>query len=468
MQVNDEFEVKVEKYSGTGNGIARIDGQVVFVDNVCPEDFVQVKITRINKSYANATLLKIITPSPYRREPICPMQKVCGSCQMGFIDYKYQLELKKQIVQDAITKIGGIDIEVKDVIASPKILNYRQKIQYPVSQTKNSKRILAGYYKPQSHDIVNIKYCPIQPSICDKIVEFIREKAFEFKISGYNEKTHKGDLRHIVIRGSEYSGKFLVTLVVNNNCKVLCLKRHSEQSEESVDKSAQNDKYKRFSQAIFNHFDEVAGVCLNYNDKKTNVILGEKTECVAGCDYVEEKILDKVFKIGADTFFQINPKSAENIFKYVKDEVSKLENPTVLDAYAGIATFGIVVSNVAKSVVSVESNKNSIEKAEEVLKENNIENVELFAQDTVKYLKSIKKKFDISILDPPRKGCTQESLDETLKHTKNEIIYVSCNPATLARDLKYLTEKGCKVESVQPFDMFCHTYHVETVARISI
>ena len=445
MQINDEFEVEIESFSNLGTGIAKIDGQVVFVENVCPDDFVKIKITKVNKNFANAIPVEIIEPSPNRCEPICPMQKVCGSCQMGFIDYDYQLKLKKQIVEDAIKRIGGLDIEVNDVIPSPKIKNYRQKIQYPVSQTKNSKRILAGYYKPQSHDIVNIKYCPIQPSICDEIIEFIREKAPEFGISGYNEKTHKGDLRHIVIRGSEYSGKFLVTLVVN--------------------KFLQHFTFP-LAQAIYDKFDEVAGVCINFNDKKTNVILGEKTVCAVGVDFVEEKIIDKVFKIGADTFFQVNPKSAENIFKYVKEEVKKFENPTVLDAYAGIATFGIVVSDVAKSVVSVESNKSSIEKAKEVLKENDIENVELFAEDTVKYLKSIKKKFDIMILDPPRKGCTQESLDETLNHTKKEIIYVSCNPATLARDLKYLTSKGCRVESIQPFDMFCHTYHVETVAIV--
>lgn len=485
MQVNDVYKVRVEKYSGERGGIAKIDGQVVFVDNVCPDDFVKIKITKVSKNFAYAIPVEIIEQSQNRSEPICPMQKVCGSCQMGFIDYDYQLKLKKQIVEDAIKRIGGIDIEVNDVIPSPKIKNYRQKIQYPVSQTKNSKRILAGYYKPKSHEIINIKYCPIQPSICDEIIEFIREKAPEYGISGYDEKSRKGDLRHIVIRGSEYSGKFLVTLVLNRkfltDSNAFVDKVTSPQPSPKLGEGAVAGKLANrttagevrnniidFAQKIYNSFDEVVGVCINYNDKKTNVILGEKTECVAGVDFVEEKIIDKVFKIGADTFFQVNPTSAENIFKYVKDEVSKLENPTVLDAYAGIATFGIVVSDVAKSVVSVESNKSSIEKAKVVLKENKIENVELFAQDTVKYLKSIKKKFDITILDPPRKGCTQESLDETLKHTKNEIIYVSCNPATLARDLKYLTEKGCKVESVHPFDMFCHTYHVETVAIIFI
>lgn len=180
------------------------------------------------------------------------------------------------------------------------------------------------------------------------------------------------------------------------------------------------------------------------------------------------KILDKTFKIGSSTFFQVNPKSAENIFKYVKDEIKKHNNPTVLDAYAGIATFGIVISDSALKVTSVEENKESIEKAKEVLQINKIDNVELHTEDTTKYLKSIKKKFDITILDPPRKGCTKEALDETIAHTKNKIIYVSCNPATLARDLKYLKDNGCNIESIQPFDMFCHTYHIENVAIISL
>lgn len=466
MKIGDELTVNIEEFSSSGEGIAKINGQVVFVENACPEDEVKIKITKLNKNYANAKVLEIVTQSSHRTEPICPLQKVCGSCRMGFIDYDYQLELKHKIVKDAMKKIGHIETPVNFPMKSPKIKNYRQKIQYPVSQTQNSKRILAGYYKPKSHEIVNIKYCPIQPELCDKIIDFIREKAVELNVSGYNEKTHKGDLRHVVIRGTEYSQKFLVTLVLNKSPeRHTC---HSERSEESVCKTALNDNFIAFAQAIFEQFSEVSGVCLNYNSNRTNVILGNKTECIVGYDFVEEKILDKVFKIGADTFFQVNPKSAENIFRYVKDEISKFDNPTVLDAYAGIATFGIVVSDISKYVTSVEENKSSIEKAKEVLKENDIKNVELFAQDTTKYLKSIKKKFDITILDPPRKGCTQESLDETLKHTEKEIIYVSCNPATLARDLKYLCEKGCMVKSIQPFDMFCHTTHIETVAIIKI
>ena len=472
MKQNDEFTVKIEKLSNLGTGIAKIDGQVVFVENVCPEDEVKIKITKVNKNYATAIPVEVLIPSKHRVQPFCPMQKVCGSCQLQFIDYNYQLELKRQMVEDVVRKIGGLDIPINFPIASPQIKEFRHKIQCPVSQTKVSKKILAGYYKPQSHEIVNIKYCPIQPQICDNIIDFIREKAVEYEISGFNEKKHSGDLRHIVIRSSADSGDCLVTLVINGT---KMFKRLED-----------------FTKVIFEKFEKVKGVCVNFNSKKTNVILGKETQCVCGQDFIEEKLLDKTFKIGADTFFQVNPKSAENIFKYVKNEIQKLENPSVLDAYAGIATFGICVSDVAEKVTSVEENSSSIEKAKEVLELNKIRNVELFAQDTLKYLKSIKKKFDVIVLDPPRKGCTQEVLDEVLKHSKvrhsegesskilrsvqndekveesqkSKIIYVSCNPATLARDLKYLTEHGAKVESIQPFDMFCHTYHIENVAII--
>lgn len=444
MQINDDIIVKIEKLSNLGTGIARVDGFVVFVEAACPEDELKVRVTKLTKNYANAEIVEIISPSPYRCAPFCSMQKVCGACQLQHIDYDYQLQLKSEIVADSLRSIGGIEIEVPKTIPSPNSKIYRHKIQYPVSQTKVSKRILAGYYMPQSHEIVNIKHCPIQPEICDKIVDFIRNNASEFGISGYSEKKHSGDLKHIVLRVSAGNDDTLVTLVINA----------TKSFKKIVD----------FANSIFNTFDKVRGVCLNYNSKRTNVILSDKTECVCGQDYIEEKLIDKTFQIASTTFFQVNPKSAENIFAYVKDEVKKYEAPIVLDTYAGIATFGIIVSDVAKEVVSVEANSESIQRAENVLKLNNIDNVELHTKDTTKYLQSVKRKFDITILDPPRKGCTKESLDETLAHTKKKIIYVSCNPSTLARDLKYLCEKGCTLKSVQPFDMFCHTFHVETVA----
>lgn len=453
MKCTDEIEVNIEKLSNLGYGIAKHDGFVIFVENACPGDKLKIKITKANKNWANAEILEIIEKSSHRVEPFCPMQKICGGCQLQFIDYNYQLELKKEIIQDAIRTIANLDIEIKNPIESPENRNYRHKVQYPISQTKNSKRILAGYYKPKSHEIVNIKYCPIQPEICDRIIEYIRNKAFDYAISGYNEKKHAGDLRHVVLRVSKGTGKVLVTLVVNSSMVF--------------------EKLKDFAQSIYDEFKEITGVCVNFNSKKSNVIMGEVTELVVGKNFIKERILDKTFRIGPKTFFQINPRSAENIFSFVKDYIKEnFEAPSVLDAYAGVTSFGICVSDVAKKVVSVEENKDAVDLASEIIELNEVKNVELHNMEAQKFfekeLKTKKRKFDVVILDPPRKGCSEESLNYTLQLCKGKIIYVSCNPATLARDLKYLTSKGAKVEFIQPFDMFCHTYHIESFAIISV
>jgi len=372
------------------------------------------------------------------------LYNACGACSLQYADYNNQLELKKTIVQDAMKNIAGLDVEVNDVLPSPQTKEFRCKIQYPLAQTKVSKRILAGYYKLKSHDLTNIKHCPIQPKICDEIIDFVRTKGQELNLTCYDEKSKLGILRHIVIRHSSFNGDNLVTIVVNDN------KIHYS--------------VKKLAIELFENFQDVKGVLVNFNESKSNLILGNVSELLIGEETIEEKILDKIFKIGSTTFFQVNPKSAENIFKYVKSNISA--NDTVLDAYAGIASFGIVVSDVAKSVVSIEENNASTDLAQEVLKINNIQNVEIRNGDTGKFLKTTNEKFDVIILDPPRKGCDITTLDETLRLSNGKIIYVSCNPATLARDLKYLVQKGVKVKSVQPFDMFCHTLHVETVAII--
>ncbi len=441
--------VKIEKFSNSGEGIAKLDGYVVFVENALPGDVVRIEIIKENKNFAKAKILEIIESAKGRTKPFCPLYNACGACSIQHAAYEFQLELKKQIVQDAIKNIGNLDITIDDIVPSPQIKEFRCKVQYPVAQTKVSKRILAGYYKPKSHELINIKHCPIQPGICDKIIDFIRVKAQELNLTCYDEKNKSGILRHIVIRHSSFIGDDLVTIVVNDN-KVF----HS---------------VKRLAYEIFDTFDNVKGVCINFNESKSNLILGEKSELICGNDTIEERIADKIFKIGSTTFFQVNPKSAENIFKYVKKVISELkEPPVVLDAYAGIASFGIVVSDVSNKVLSVEENIASTDLAKEVMKINAISNVEVINADTGKFMKTCNENFDVIILDPPRKGCDKTTLDESLRLCKKLIIYVSCNPATLARDLKYLSEKGAKVKSVRAFDMFCHSLHVESVAIIEV
>ncbi len=440
-------DLKIENFSSSGEGIARKDGYVIFVENALPAEVVRAEILKENKNFAKARVVEILEPSSGRVKPFCALYNACGSCSLQHADYELQLKLKKEIVQDAMKKVAGLDIEVEDVVPSPENKEFRCKIQYPLAQTKVSKRVLAGYYRPKSHELVNIKVCPIQPKICDEIIEFMRTRAQELGIDCYDEKSHAGMLKHIVIRHSSFTKENLLTFVVNDE-KVI----HS---------------LKRLCFEIFEKFNTVIGVCVNFNTSKSNVILGKKTEVICGNPTIDEQILDKKFKIGANTFFQINPKSAENIFAYVKEILAKTEEkPTVLDAYAGIASFGIVMSDVAKKVVSVEENPDATALVAEVLELNNIKNLEIFTEDSGKFMQRQTEKFDAIILDPPRKGCDENCLNEALRLAKDKIIYVSCNPATLARDLKYLTEKGAKVKSVKPFDMFCHTLHVETVAII--
>ena len=452
VNIPDELELRIEKISNLGLGIAKYNGYVIFVPNSCPEDIVKVKIKKKNKNYANAEIINIKKTSPYRVEPFCKLSKVCGSCQLQFIDYKAQLVYKKEMVSDAVRTIYGSDIEVRDVIPSPIEKEYRHKIQYPIGQTKNSKRIIAGYYKASSHELVNIKHCPIQPEYCDKIIEFIRETAKTLNIDGYDEKSGTGMLRHIVIRSSFANKKNLVVIVVNEN---------------RVSKSIRLLAYK-----IFDELENISGVCVNFNNKKTNLILGKHTELLYGNDFINETLCEKNFKVGAKTFFQVNPACADKIFRYVKEYLCKnTNNPVILDAYAGITAFGISLSDIASKVISIEEVKESVQLAKEVAKNCGIKNIEFYCDNADKFfLREMlsDKKYHVTILDPPRKGCSQTSLDAVLKLTKDKIIYVSCNPATLARDLKYLSEQGAKVEYIQPFDMFPHTYHIENVAIVDV
>ncbi len=450
--VPEILTVNIEKLSNLGLGLAKYEGYVIFVPNSCPGDIVKVKLKKKNKTFANAEILEFIEPSKDRVEPFCKMQNVCGSCQLQFIDYKAQLKYKKEIVEDVMKSIYGDKIEVRDVIPSPIIKEYRHKIQYPIGQTKDSKRILAGYYKSGTHDLVNIKYCPIQPNECDNIIEYIRIKSQELDISGYDEVSAKGTLRHVVIRSSYANKKNLVILVLNTD-KI-------------------NNKIKKLCKFIYDELPNIQGVGINFNNKKTNLVMGEETEIVEGKDYIEETLCDKTFKIGAKTFFQVNPPSADNIFRYVKEYIKQnYSQPAILDAYAGITAFGLCLSDIASKVVSIEEVKESVELAKQIADENNITNIEFHQGDAGKFLSNetlLGRQFHITILDPPRKGCSVNSLDYALKLTENKIIYVSCNPATLARDLKYLKEHGAEALYIQPFDMFPHTYHIENVAIIDL
>lgn len=447
---NDEITVTVDKLVYEGAGLAKVEGFPIFIEDSCPGDVAKIKIKALNKNFAKGELVEIIKPSKHRVRPFCPLHNVCGGCGWQYIDYGFQLEQKRNIVEETVKKFAQRDIEVRPVIASPENREYRCKVQYPVSQTKVSKRILAGYYKKGTHELVNIKYCPIQPMILNKILAFIRETAQELEISGYNEKKHLGELRHVVFRYSKDKNECIIIFVVN-----------SEKLSARV---------KALAKKVSDEFAHVKGCCVNYNTAKSNLILSDDTRCIFGDKYYFEKIGDVDYRVSANSFFQVNVGTAKNILDTVKSIIDEnYPNTRIIDAYSGVSSFGLYLKDTAREVVSVEECEAASKDAIENVKLNNAQNFKILngdAKETFEKLVADGEKFEITILDPPRKGCGKESLDYAIKLTDKAIIYVSCNPSTLARDIKYLEENGFKAQYIQPFDMFCHTYHIESLCLL--
>ncbi len=447
MNINEILTLKIEKMLYEGKSLSRYNNMPVFISGGCPEDVVKVKLTKINKNYLNAEIVEIIEESQYRVKPFCPLHNVCGSCDWQYIYYDKQLSEKKNIVYETIKKITKEEFALENTVPSPKIKEYRCKVQYPVSQTRVSKRILTGYYKKNTHEIINIKYCPIQPNIINIINEKIKEKLSRDKICAYNEKKHTGLLRHIVYRISSDEKQLLIIFVINDK-KI-------------------PDELVKISREISGEYAQIKGICVNFNDKKTNVIMSDKTSVIVGSDYIIE-ILDNIkYKVHANSFFQINPESAINIFNKLKELITqRIKNPVILDAYSGVSSIGIWLSSIAKKVVSVEECTAASNDAKENAKLNNITNLEIINGDASKVFNNFIKEninFDVTIIDPPRKGSDENALNTLTQLTKKYLIYVSCNPTTLARDMQILINNGFKAEYIQPFDMFPNTYHVETV-----
>lgn len=449
MQINDIFEVKTEKMLYEGKALARIDNFPVFIENACTDDVLKIRITKVNKNYAEGLTEEIIKPSSYRVTPICSLHNVCGSCNWQYMEYGRQTEEKRNIVAETIKHITGDDIEINKTVQSPKISEYRCKVQYPVSQTKVSKRILAGYYKKNSHELINVKYCPMQDKKISEILERIREEAQKLNISAYDEKKHKGLLRHIIFRESSDFKNILIVFVINS----LIIPR----------------EINKLAKITSKEFPEICGICANFNTKRTNVITGETTKILTGNDFYFENLSGTKYKISANSFFQVNPYCAELIFNAVKDFVTDnfKTKPDILDAYSGVSSFGIKLSPVANKVVCVEEVKQATDNAKENMILNNVNNMEILTGDAAEnFAKLVQNnvKFDICLTDPPRKGCSEEAINNLVKLSKDYIVYVSCNVSTLARDMKKLKEYGFETVSVTPFDMFPNTYHIETMA----
>ena len=447
IKKNNYYNIEILDLGTNGEGIGKISGFTIFVNYALPKEIVFIKIIKVKKNYAYAKLIKIIKKSPKRLEPPCKYYQKCGGCNLQHLEYFEQLNLKTNIVLNNIKKIGKINnFEIFDTIPAPNKFYYRNKMQLPIN-FKNE-NINIGFYSPRSHNIINISNCLIQNKINDLILKKTNEVIKENNIIPYNEDTNLGTLRHVITRVSLKTNQIVICFVINDktpNLKKILIEK-------------------------FKHIQNLSGLILNFNNKKTNVILGEKNETILGENYIIDFIKDIKFKVSIFSFYQINPVQTEVLYDKVLDFANLNGDEIVIDAYCGIGTISLFLAKKCKKVYGIEIVKSAIEDAFYNSNINNIKNTDFIlgkAEEKIRYLIYEKKVMpDLIVLDPPRKGCDKELLKSIVFAKPKKVIYVSCDSATLSRDLKYLCENGFVLKKVQPIDMFCMTTHVETVCLL--
>jgi len=446
VEKNRDYTVEITGLTSEGLGVAKIEGFTVFVEGALPEEKAEIKIVKVLKNYAYGKLLRVLKHSPGRVEPSCGAVKRCGGCQLQHMSYEAQLQYKTRQVRDAIERIGGLqNVLIHDIIGMDNPWRYRNKAQFPVGMDGD---VMIGFYAGRSHDIIDIPQCAIQDEVNDEVIRTVREFIRKYDISVYDEKTGKGLIRHVMTRKGFRTGEVMVCIVINGD-SLPCDKALTEMLRSRVN--------------------DLKSVVLNVNKRNTNVILGEKNITVYGEEAIYDYIGEFKFKISPLSFFQVNPVQTEVLYNKALEYADLQGDEVVIDAYCGIGTISLFLSRKAKKVYGVEIVPQAIDNAKENARLNGIRNAEFIVgeSETVipeMYDKGIKA--DVIVVDPPRKGCDERLLEVIARMGPERVVYVSCNPATLARDLKYLSERGYEVEEVQPVDMFPQTAHVECIVQI--
>lgn len=450
IQKNQEYIVDIIDNGYNGEGIAKINDFTIFIQGAIKGEKVKILILKSTKSFAYGKILEIINASKSRNDEDCETFSKCGGCTLRHINYKETLNIKRDIVKNCLYKELHRDIEVKNTIGMENPLYYRNKLQYPVGFNKEEKPVM-GIYSQRTHNIIETKKnCYIQNEKCSEIAKDIFEFTVKNSIKPYDEKANKGTLRHIVIRIGIKTSQIMVTLVVNN------------------DKFNNEDK---FIEELTKKYPEIKTIVKNYNEKNTNVILGDKNKVIYGNGYIYDLLGGYKFKISPLSFYQVNPLQTEVLYNKAIEYANLTGEETIFDLYCGIGTIGIFASAKAKKVYGIEVISEAIEDAKENAEINGVENAEFFAGEVEKILPELIEERNISadvvFIDPPRKGCDNITIETLLKIMPQKIVYVSCNPATLARDIHLLEEKY-ELKQVQPVDMFPYTSHVECVAVLQL
>ncbi|MGL5356749.1 MAG: 23S rRNA (uracil(1939)-C(5))-methyltransferase RlmD [Cetobacterium sp.] len=441
-------EVKIEKIVYGGEGLGYYNDQfAMFVPMSVPGDIVKAEIISLKKSYGRALIKEIITPGIERIKDLnCITFEDFQGCDFGMLDYNAQIKYKKDMVEDVIRRIGkNNEVLVEDTLESPIQKNYRNKVIEPFSL--NGKEIITGFFKRKSHDVFEVEDNMLNSTLGNKLITELKNILNKNKISVYNEKNHDGLLRHVMVRTNSFNEAMLVLVV--NDTKV-------------------NTSIKNILEEIMKKFTEIKSVYLSLNNKRTNVALGQKNVLVFGSETIKEEISGIHFNISPTSFFQINLEQTKRLYDLAINMFEKIEDKNIVDAYAGTGTIGMILSKNAKKVYSIEIIEAAVKDGMQTAKENKIENVDFICGDINKELgKLIKKEsIDSIILDPPRKGIDEESLLNIAKVGIKEIIYISCNPSTFARDIELLEKEGYSLVRVKPVDMFPQTSHIEVVGRL--
>ena len=448
LSKNKEYVVDIVDIGQGGVGIGKYEGFTVFVEGGLIQDKVKVRINKSKKNYAVGDIVEIIEKSPFRVDRICSDDlKDCGGCQIQELDYNKQLELKTNEVKQVISRIGKLEnVEIHETIGMQSPCRYRNKAQFPIQNINGSTAI--GFYKKKSHDVIPTDMCVIQHDINDKIIKIIKTYIQAYNVSIYNETTHTGVLRHLVTKVGFTTNEVMVVLVANGT---------------------NLPHLNELASVLKENIPGFKTLVLNVNKAKTNVILGKENKVIYGNGKINDYIGDLVFEISPLSFFQVNPVQTEVLYNKALEYAELKENDTVFDIYCGIGSISLFLAQKATKVYGIEIVEDAIKDAKINAKLNNLNNVEFYvgkAEEVVPKMYSEGKTANVVVVDPPRKGCDEKVLDTIVSMKPDRVVYVSCNPSTLARDLAYLDERGYKCVEIQPVDMFPHTMHVECVAKI--
>lgn len=475
LEKNDIVRLTISDIGTDGEGIGKVDGYTLFVKDAVIGDTITARVIKLKKNYGYGRLMEVIEPSKDRVEPVCPVARQCGGCQIQQMSYDAQLDFKRKLVEGNLRRIGGFpDINVLPVIGMDEPYHYRNKAQYPVGRDKDG-NVVIGFYAGRTHCIIDNQDCAIGARENAKILTAIRDYINENKVSVYDENTGKGAVRHILIRKGFHTGQVMVCIVVNGEslphedklvAKLTGLEFYNgnDGKTNSVEGLETADSVK--GQAVPN----ISSVMININRENTNVILGDRCRTLWGKDYIEDSINGITFQISPLSFYQVNPVQTEKLYGKALEFAGLTGNEVVWDMYCGIGTISLIMATRAKKVYGVEIVPAAIENAKNNARINGLDNAEFYVGKSEEIAPKLAEQGavpDVIVVDPPRKGCDEALLGTIVKMQPERVVYVSCDSATLARDLKYLAARGYEVKTVQPVDQFCHTVHVETVILLS-